>query len=106
VIPRVSESALRLAFLLFILASSVQTLIKALSNPPVVALATVEIAAAAALAVERSRRIAAVALVGVFAIAFVASALSGEFAPRFIFFAATALYLAGRDQQRASAREQ
>src|SRR5205085_11950023 len=50
VMPRVTEPALRLVFVLFILVSSVQTLIGSLAHPAIAALATAEIAAVLAFA--------------------------------------------------------
>ena len=98
---RLSTDAFRTTFVLAILLSTVVTLVEysgALGGPPhwpVLALASVELTAIVAFAFERWRRLAAAVLFGVFIIAFVAAALQGEIAARFILFAASAIYLQG-----------
>jgi hypothetical protein len=92
---------LRLIFVVVILLSSITSLIQATGatglspNGGVAVLASVEIAAIIALAIEPSRGWAAIVLLIVFAVAFVGSAFEREFAVRFIYFAASTIYLQG-----------
>jgi len=101
---RLSTAALRWTFIVTILASSAQTLIAAngRSSPShaVDALAALEIAAILVFALGRSRHWAALILLLVFAFAFVASAVQGEFAARFVYFAASAVFLSRPDRPR------
>ena len=102
---RISTTALRWIFVWTILLSSLTTLLAAAGlmgdppNSPIMLLASVEIAAIAAFATERWRTLAAVILVMVFAVAFFGSAFEGEFAARFIYFAASTIYLQGVDRR-------
>lgn len=102
---RISKTALRWVFVWAILLSSLTTLIQAsgVTGSPadgdIVVLASVEIAAIIAFATERFRGWAAVALLVVFAVAFVGSAVEGEFAVRFIYFAASTIYLQGVERR-------
>lgn len=97
----ISIRALRVTFVLTILLATVLTLVPASGlsgeapNLPITLLASVELAAIIAFAFDRWRRAAALLLVLVFAAAFLMTALEGEIAARFIFFAASALYLQG-----------
>jgi len=97
----ISTAALRWTFIAVILLSSLTTLAQASGltggsgNGDVVILASIEIAAILAFVSGYWRAWAAVALVVIFAIAFVLSAIEGEFAARFIYFAASAIYLQG-----------
>ena len=98
---RMSTDLFRTTFVLAILLSTVVTLVEyggALGGAPqlpILALASVELVAIIAFAFERWRRPAAAVLFFVFVIAFVAAALQGEIAARFILFAASAIYLQG-----------
>jgi len=98
---RMSTSSFRTSFILAILLSTLVTLVEysgalgGAAHLPVLALASVELVAIVAFAFERWRRIAAAVLFFVFVIAFVAAALQGEIAARFILFAASAIYLQG-----------
>jgi hypothetical protein len=102
---RISTAALRWIFVWVVLLSSVTSLIQASgvaggsTRVDVVALASVEIAAIIAFATERFRGWAAVALLIVFAVAFVGSAVEGEFGARFIYFAASTIYLQGSERR-------
>ena len=102
---RISTAAFRWVFVWAILLSSVTTLIEAsgvtgeTANGGIVVLASVEIVAIIAFATERFRGWAAVALIIVFAVAFVGSAIEGEFAARFIYFAASTIYLQGAERR-------
>ena len=98
---RVSLATLRWTFVATILLSSLITLIQASGsigdapNPAVMVLASVEIGAIIAFVSERWRGWSALILVLIFAIAFVGSAIGGEFALRFVYFGASAIYLQG-----------
>jgi hypothetical protein len=104
---RLSATALRWVFIWTILLSSFTTLIQALgmagkgANLGLAALASVEIAAIAAFATERWRGWAALVLILVFATAFVASAVEGEFAGRFVYFAASAVFFQSVDRHKS-----
>ena len=97
----ISTAALRWAFVAVILLSSLTTLAQASGltgghgNGDAVILASIEIAAILAFVSEYWRPWATVALVMIFAIAFILSAIEGEFAARFIYFAISAIYLQG-----------
>jgi len=105
ILLRISTAALRWIFVWVILLSSITSLIQASgvaggsTRVDVVALASVEIAAIIAFATERFRGWAAVALLIVFAVAFVGSAVEGEFGARFIYFAASTIYLQGSERR-------
>jgi hypothetical protein len=92
-------------FVWVILLSSITTLIQAsgLTGGPtqgdIIVLASVEIGAIIAFAFERSRAWAAVALLLVFAVAFVGSAVEGEFAVRFVYYAASTIFLQGVERR-------
>jgi hypothetical protein len=96
---RLSTTAFRVIFVGFIVIASLQTLASAAGftgQAPkglIVALASVEIAAALAFMMERWRMAATLVLVLVFATAMALSAIAGELALRFVYFASTALYL-------------
>jgi hypothetical protein len=95
---RLSLNAFRWIFVATILASSAITLIQSIGDSLAVAsLATVEIMAACAFATDQWRRVGALILVLVFAVALALSAVIGEFAVRFFYFAASAIYLQGLD---------
>lgn len=102
----ISTRALRWTFVAAILLSSLTTLAQASGlagghwNGHVIILASIEVAAILAFISEYWRRWAAVALVVIFAIAFVLSAIEGEFAARFFYFAASAIYLQGVADRR------
>jgi hypothetical protein len=103
--PRLSLAALRWIFVGTILLSSIQTLVQASglarpASPAVAALASLEIVAIVAFTMKCWRRRAAVVLVLIFAVAFVGSAVHGEFAARFVYFAASAVYLKGSKRAR------
>ena len=109
---RISMDALRTTYILTILLSTLLTLVPASGltgdepNYPLTALAAVETVAIIGFAFESWRLLAALILVLVFVIAFVASAIfGGEIAARFILFGACAIYLQG-PSSKARRKEQ
>ena len=102
---RISTPALRWVFVWTILLSSLATLIQASGiaggspDRDIAILASIEIAAVIAFTAERWRGWAAVVLLLVFATACIVSAVQGEFAARFIYFAASTIFLQGADRR-------
>ena len=94
----------RLLFSALITVSSVQTLLAAHGEHAVTLLAGTEIAAALLLCWHRTQWLGAGVLLIVFACAQLLSALQGEWPPRFLLYAASALLIVTMDRALAAVR--
>lgn len=94
--------ALRWSYCAFIAWASLQTFLFGRSSHDVHALvlSSIELLAIAAFLFEKIERPAGAVLIGVYAIAAVLTSLEGEVPLRFVYFAATAFYIAYSPRER------
>jgi uncharacterized membrane protein (UPF0136 family) len=103
-LPRLLDTY-RLFFIGFIIIASLQTVIDGHLHPEqgglhMAVLGSVEVIAAALMLFRRTRKIAAAALIVIFALALALSAANGDWPLRMVFYAGTAIFVVLLDRHR------